>query len=125
MRSVKVDKAELLEKLRENRNAHRAIFEEALKGYHKRVIKLLQKHIDRARKNKREQVYVSIPFPEDHTDDYDAIIAMVEMSLDNEIELDQQSFRQYVLDEWHWKGQFLSTNSAYSKTAAYLSQSNA
>lgn len=117
MRSVKVNKAELLTKLRENRAGHRAIFEEALDGYHKKVIKLLQKHIDRARKNKREQVYVSIPFPQDHTDDYDTIIAMIEMSIEDTVELDQREFANYVLDEWSWKQEFLTSNSMYSASA--------
>lgn len=118
MQTVNVKKDELLTKVRSNRDKHRGIFEEALDGYQKRCIELLEEHLDRVRRGTRERVVVSIPFPEDHTDDYDVVIAQLEMSVDDEIEVFEQEFRQYVMDQWSWSRSFYATNSVYSATAA-------
>lgn len=117
MQSVLVNKDELLTKIKVNRDGHRAIFEEALEGYHLRVIELLEEAKQRALDNKRERITISIPYPEDHTDEYDTIISMLEMSLDEEIDLEAYDFQCYVLDKWVWKKQFLTSNSMYSATA--------
>jgi hypothetical protein len=57
---------------------------------------------------------VSLPFPEDHTKDYDHIIAMVEMSVDDLFELNQNDFARYVLDDWEWKAAFTQSVMAYT-----------
>lgn len=41
----------------------------------------------------------------------------LEMSVDDEIVLDESSFAEYVMDDWDWQHQFLSDSSAYSLTA--------
>lgn len=120
MDSVVVNKAELLSKVEENRKTHRTIFEEALEGYRTQILDVLEKHIDRIRTNKPERVSIAIPFPEDHTSDYDTVIAMLKMSVDDTIELSQYDFSSYVLDKWAWKQQFLTNNSYYSATASTM-----
>lgn len=117
MDRVTVKKDELLAALRENRENHRDIFEEACEGYQARAIQLLEEHITRIRQGKREQVQVILPAPADHTKDYDRVIRMVEMSVDNEIDLEASDFASYVMDDWRWKREFLMTNSAYSAGA--------
>lgn len=117
MKNVTVRKEQLLEALQRNRGEHQAIFEEALAGYKEEVIKQLEAHLAAVKAGKVKRVQVYLPTPENHTKDYDRIIAMVEMSVEDELVLDQQSFAQYVLDDWTWKRQFLTTNSAYSATA--------
>jgi len=122
MRSVTVYRQDLLEKIIKNRDNHRAIFEEALKGYRTRSIELLEEHLARVKNGKYyEKIIVEIPYPVDHTDDYNVIISMLQMETRDRIEIDDYDFRQYVLDEWDWKRQFLTTNAMYSATAARLS----
>lgn len=118
MDTVKVSKQTLLDKIETNRANHRAIFEEALEGYRARVLQILEDHIARVKNNKPEKISIAIPFPEDHTRDYDTIIAMLRMSLDEKIELSDYDFKAYVLDDWSWKHQFLTSNSYYSASAA-------
>lgn len=117
MKSVKVSKVDLLVALRDNRSGHRAIFEEALEGYKDTVLGLLSQHVKDVKAGKVKMIQVFLPEPEDHTKDYDRVIRMVEMSLEDELELDQSEFRQYVMDDWSWKNQFLTSNSTYSGTA--------
>lgn len=110
-------KAQLQEALKKNRDAHRGIFEEAVKGYEAQALSLLQKHMDDIRGGRVKHVIVNLPYPEDHTRDYDRIIAMLDMMIGDEVELDEGTFAMYVMDDWGWKRQFLTTNSVYSAQA--------
>lgn len=117
MREVTVSKDELTKIVTENRGEHRAIFEEAVDGYKKRAVELLEEHIARIKKGKLERVSVSLPVPEDHTSDYDRVLKMLAMSVDDEVTLDEQTFAEYVMDDWGWQKQFLASSSVYSKMA--------
>jgi hypothetical protein len=117
MDKVTVKKNDLLAALRQNREAHRDIFEEACEGYQAEAIRLLEEHLQRIRQGKRVQVHVILPVPADHTKDYDRVIRMVEMSVDDEIDLEASDFASYVMDDWRWKRDFLATNSTYSASA--------
>jgi hypothetical protein len=117
MENVRVKKLEALETIKKNRAAHKAIFNEAVAGYKDQTLKLLNNHIEQIKSGKVMRVTVSLPQPEEHTKDYDRAIKMLEMSVDDEILIDEQSFQSYIMDDWHWKRQFLASNSHYSDTA--------
>lgn len=117
MNSVTVKKTDLIAKIKENRAEHRAIFLEAVEGYKKRGVELLEEHIAKIKKGDIERVYVTMPVPEDHTSDYDRVITMLEMSVDEEVPIDENSFASYVMDDWAWKQSFLASNSEYSSRA--------
>lgn len=117
MKTVTVDKSQLTGMITNNRAAHRKIFEEAVEGYKKEGIRLLEEHVERIKKGDLVEVYVRLPRPEDHTADYDRVLKMLEMHTEIHVEIDQESFASYVMDDWTWKRQFLATNSAYSGTA--------
>lgn len=117
MHTIKVNKSELLSKLRDNRKAHRAIFEEACEGYRKQVVAELTAMLDEAKSGKRIRRSVNLIEPIDQTKDYDRAIMMLEMSTDTIIEITQQEFAQYVMDDWSWKNQFTATNFTYMNNA--------
>lgn len=112
--TVVVQKDKLVETLTTNRDAHRAIFEEALEGYKTRSVELLEEHIERIKKGKVERIVVSLPVPEDHTDDYDRALTSLEWSIFDEVELTMREFDQYVRDNWSWKQEFAATTSLYN-----------
>ncbi len=118
MKSITVKKATLLERVQVNRDKHRAIFEEAVVGYRKQAVGMLEQHITRIRQGKVVAVQVYLPTPEDHTRDYDRVLAMLNMAEGTTVEVTEQEFSQYVMDDWAWKRQFLASNSTYSVTAA-------
>jgi len=119
MNAIKVHKAELLQTLTTNRGAHHQIFLEAVAGYKKQAEEMLESRLDLIRRGKMLPIAWSLPLPIDHIKDYDRIIRMVEMDRSGEIiELTEQDFSQYVMDDWAWKTQFLTANSLYSKVAA-------
>lgn len=113
MNKITVNKSELLDALRQNRKEHRATFERALEGYRKEVIRLLENAIEDAKAGRRVQRHINIVEPIDQTSDYDRVIRMLQMSVDEKVELTEQQFAQYVMDDWSWKQQFTASTSQY------------
>lgn len=113
MENVRVQKDALLDKIETNRAAHRATFEDALNGYRKEVIEQLEKMLAEARSGKRVRRAIDLIEPMDQTKDYDRVIAMLKMSTDEVIHLDERTFACYVLDDWQWKHQFTASTANY------------
>ena len=120
MEKIKVNKTELLSILESNRSKHRQIFEEACDGYQKAVIKELEAQLKRAKEGIRRSMFINISAPVDQTKEYDRAIAMLKMSVEQEVFLSEQDFRCYVLDDWDWKQKFLTSSRDYSARAASL-----
>jgi len=115
---VSIKKDELITKIRANRANHQAIFEEALEGYKKEIIKLLEERLAAAKQGKRISHYITLVQPESHLDDYDRVLEMLEMSTQDTITVSETQFAWYARDEWDWKQNFLSRSAHYSDTAA-------
>lgn len=113
MRTVTVDRHEFIARVQANRNAHRAVFEHALDGYRQRLIDELERRIRDLRKGRWVEQHIGLPEPEDHTDDYDRVLAMAEMSIDDTLELDESEFAMYVMDQWSWKQNFADSTLSY------------
>lgn len=113
MKSVKVERKVLLEKIKKNRQKHHETFEKAWAGYRKKVIKELENNLEDARKGRKFNRHISLVEPINQIDDYDRVILMLELSEDSVIELSSHEFDCYVRDKWSWAQQFELTNSAY------------
>jgi hypothetical protein len=116
MHSVKVNRLDLLEKVKKNRTGHRDLFLKAQEGYRLEMIAELEKRLEEARNGKKIIRWMGLPEPADHTDDYDTVIAMLEMSVDVTLDIDQSLFQQYVLDKWSWKVQSDTLNIRYANS---------
>lgn len=88
----------------------------AQEGYREEVVAELDRMLSDARNGKPIKRAIALPEPIDHTRDYDRVIAMLEMSVDEDIELMSHEFDQYVLDNWQWKELAFLTNTQYVKT---------
>lgn len=116
MHRVRVQKKELSDRVAANRDRHREQFSKGLELYKAAVIAELEVWMERARKGKRVRARTALVAPEDHTQEYDQLLDMLAMSVEDEIELTAQEFAQYVRDDWGWKRQFTNTmlnNSRY------------
>jgi hypothetical protein len=120
MNTVKVKRQDLLTKVRANRDAHRSLFLQAQEGYRKLVIEELDKMLADAKTGLPIRRSVSLTEPSDHTKDYDRVVAMLEMSVDDTVILDAHDFDQYVMDNWDWSRFALSTNTFYAAEAPKL-----
>lgn len=116
MRSVKVNKAELMKVLADNKKKHIKEYEEAVKDYKKAALKVAKDHVDLAKSGELDKIarIRSMPSgPVSYEDSYNRAIRMMEMSVDEVIELEEQIFNQLVLDEWMWKQAFVASGALY------------
>lgn len=114
---IKVDKGELLKRLEENRDKHRAVFEAALNGYKEHATAVLKDHLADLAHGRTPEIRISVTRPEDHTRDYDRVIGMLKMHQGITFELDETTYAQYVDDDWQWKRQWLQTSTRYAAGA--------
>lgn len=116
--AVRMDKERLLERIKKNRDEHRKIYEEAMEGWKRAVITALEQATKDALEGKAYHISFHLPQPEDHTDEYDTVIELLEASLDDEFELTYGQFSNYVLDKWGWQHHFLDNASGYGSMSA-------
>jgi hypothetical protein len=120
MKQVLLDRNELLEIVRENRDKHVADYKEAVADYKKAVVNLAKENLALARTGRLEDItrMKNAPgAPVSYEDSYNRAIRMLELSVEDQIELEEQVFNQLVLDEWHWKQSFTIMNSTYKGMA--------
>lgn len=112
---VEVRTAELLKKIIANRDTHRAEFEKAWEGYKKVVTAWFEKRLEDLKAGHDfYTVMYRDPIPQDHTDDYNRIIAMLEMETREVIKISEAQFANYVLDDWAWSQAFTTSNAVYA-----------
>lgn len=107
-----VDKAKLIEIVTENRNNHRGLFEEAVEGYKVRAQQELNKHIERLLDGDPVSISIHMAPPQDHTDDYDRAIRMIELHNGEDITLDEEDSAQFLMDDWGWSNAFAGAYTA-------------
>jgi hypothetical protein len=115
MRNVEVDRDGFIARVSENRENHRGVFEEALDGFRDQLMAELEERVHDLRRGRVIDQYIGLPVPEDHTDDYDRILTMAEMSIDDTITLTEDEFAMYVMDQWRWKDAFNDSTLLYTR----------
>lgn len=119
MRSVKVHRGELLEAIKANRTKHVAEYNEAVEDYKLVAIKVAKENLKLANSGVLDTIAKvrSMPAaPTSYEAEYNRAIRMLEMSVETEIELEDDVFNQLVMDEWSWKRQFSVSNMAYKSS---------
>lgn len=136
---MKFSRDQLLDKLNENRKTHKSDYEEAMKGYFMEIqeevtglvksleeVKMLasKEEFPEDKKDFDRNFFIKARKPFSNLTAYDRAIGMLEMSTDQDIKLDEQSFSCYVLDEWDWKEEFATTNAYYSGKFGHISRTH-
>lgn len=117
---MKFKKADVLKQLTENRTNHIEIVKEAQKGYRETAQKALEHALELIKSGKQFNLYSffhKLNVPENHVDDYDRTVEMLQICTNDEIEMTDDQFQCYMRDKWDWMGNFLLSNSVYSKKA--------
>ena len=113
MKSV-IGVGKLIGILEENKKKHRNLFLKALDGYKKKAIETLEDKLEKVKNNKKlPMIQIYLPIPEDHTSDYERVILLLELDARANVDLTETDFAQYVMDDWGWKDQWTTSNSAY------------
>ena len=118
MDKITVNKQELIDILKKNRDIHISEYEETFDEYQKDTIKIMQKLLREAKKvpqYKSIPTHISSSTPQSNKKDYDIAIGMLEFSIDETFEISQHEYKQFVLNEWSWSGNFELTKSMYLK----------
>lgn len=116
MNAIKMNRLELLEIVRANKITHIAEFLEAVEDYKKLVLQIAQGNAKLAKTADLEQfkrIKAQPAAPVSYEDSYKRAIRMLELSVEDIIEVEEDVFNQLVLDEWSWKRQFTVANTMY------------
>jgi len=112
LNKITVDKAKLIETLTANRDAHRNEYDKAVVAYRERHLHEAEQLVQDARLGVIRRS-ITIPVPEEHTEDYDRAIDMLTWAETDVIELSQQEFATLVRNQWGWLATFTANTSSY------------
>lgn len=113
MNTITVRKAQLLETLIQNRDEHQVIFDKAQEAYRASMIDELDRALAEAKGGKQIKRMFTLPVPENHTDDFNTAIKMLDWHTEDDIELEQHEFEQYVENRWAWRASFAANTQSY------------
>ena len=116
MNAIKMNRLELLGLVQANKIKHIAEFDESVEDYKKLVLQSSTANLKLAKTASLEEFkkIKSLPSaPVSYELSYARAIRMLELSVDEIIEVEEDVFNQLVLDEWSWKRSFVMANSTY------------
>ncbi len=116
MNAIKMNRLELLEIVKQNKEKHIAEFIEAVADYKALVLKVAQANLKLAKTEDLEEFKKMKAMPSSPTsyeDSYRRAIRMLELSVEEIIEVEEDVFNQLVLDEWSWKRGFTAATMSY------------
>lgn len=116
MNAIKIDRVQLLGIVTENQKNHIAAYEESVADYKAGVLKLMASNLKLAKTGDLEQIakIKNIPAkPISYEQNYSRAIRMLQLSVEEVIEVEEDVFNQLVLDEWAWKTNFVAAGSLY------------
>lgn len=116
MRSVKMHRLQLLGIVIENKKKHVKEFLEAVDDYKSAVKKIAETNLKIASGGDLAEMAQAKHWPSapvSYANEYDRAIRMLELSVEDTIELEEDIFNQLVLDEWNWKHSFVASATMY------------
>lgn len=140
MRKITVNKVELLKKLEENRVKHIENYKQAVVEYKSacladledkknvvvKALDSLKKKIEASNKpvnmNVDENLYFDLQPPVSHEKEYDEIIEVFRMEVNDNVELDSIEFHQYVSDNWEWKNELENQRTFYASKSVGMAK---
>jgi hypothetical protein len=117
MKTVIVPKDRLIDVIRRNRDMHAAQYREAYEGFVKTYSSALKKKLSAVESGAEigfRDTRLNLEVPEDHTQDYDRTLAMLEWHQDETIPLSEQEYQNYIEDNWSWSGKFRQDIATYT-----------
>ena len=113
-RTIKVNKKDLIDKIKENKEIHIFEYNKAVIAYKQEALSQLKSLIENANNGDLE-LNLKLITPVDNSENYDKVIEMFEWEVSDEVELSQSEFNEYVQDETDFSITAKFSNSAYLK----------
>lgn len=120
MNAIKMKREELLAIVRANLEKHIADYDEAVSDYKALVLATASANLKLAKTadlKEFSKIKQTPSAPRSFEDSYKRAIRMLELSVDDIIEVEEDVFNQLVLDEWTWKSSFVATSAMYKAGA--------
>ncbi len=111
-REIKVKKAELIEKIKLNKENHIKEYEKAVVAYKEEALRQLANLTTRVNEGVLG-VKLDLVTPINNSDNYDKILEMFEWEVEDEVVLGQSEFIEYVQDETDFAVTAKLSNTAY------------
>ena len=118
-RTVTIKKEKLIEKIKENKEAHIKEFNEAVDAYRLEAAKQLGE-ADANLKAGKLDISIRLTTPINRSSEYDKVVEMFTWEVKEEIELTQAEFNEYVHDDNDSSRSAKFANSFYSGSAKSL-----
>lgn len=112
-RMIKVKKEDLIKKIEENKETHITEYEEAVIAYKNEALKQL-KTLTKNAKNDKMDLQLQLVTPVDNTEKYDKLVVQFDWEVEEEVELSQSEFNQYVHDDTEFARSAKFYNSTYT-----------
>jgi hypothetical protein len=112
-----VNKEKLLAALTENRAKHVETYNDALDGYYAAVAEFYAEQASQAKAHKKVESYLPYSRPQNHSDDYDRVIGMLQWHTAENFDLTEQEYSSYVMDNWAWTGEWRDNSRSFSSSA--------
>lgn len=116
MNAVKINRLKLLGIVQANMATHIKDFNESVIDYKDSVLKIAKENLALAETGDLEKIAKIVGLlakPVSYESSYKRATRMLELSVDDEIDVEEDVFNQLVLDEWTWKHSFSTSNTMY------------
>lgn len=113
-RSIRVNKNELIEQIKANKDKHIAQFNDAVKAYQNEALRQLTEQTIRVKSGALD-AQLDLTTPVNNEENYDKIIEMFEWEVESTVELSQSEFIEYVQDESDFAIMALHSNTKYMR----------
>jgi hypothetical protein len=116
MNAIKMNRLELLAIVKANKEMHIADAVEAVSDYKTLVLQTALANAKLAKTASLDEFKKMRPMPPapvSYESSYARAIRMLELSVEDVIEVEEDVFNQLVLDEWDWKRGFIAASSMY------------
>lgn len=120
MNPIKMNRLDLLDIVRANKEKHVQEYNESVNDYKAAVLRIATTNVKAAKTGDLTEISkmkAVPPPPLSYEESYKRSIRMLELSIDEFIEVDEDVFNQLVLDEWAWKRSFAVSSSMYKTIA--------
>jgi len=116
--NIQVEKCKLLETLRKNKDQHTKDYIEAMIEYRSEVVKALTENLKEAKECGEIRTSIRLVCPVNYVKEYEKAITIFEWELQELVDLTEEQFTMYVLDQWHWSRDFAQNTMCYSARTA-------
>jgi hypothetical protein len=115
MRDITVRKSDLHQALETNMAEHHDTYVTAMQVYEVKVREWFEENLALIQRGQMHKVQLRCPYPvpEEHTDDYQRAIDMLQWDQGDTIVLSEADFITFINNEWGWHRSFLANTTSY------------